>query len=46
MFIKRFYKGLKDEIKDEFYKENRLDKFVKYNKRAVKIDDRLYERRQ
>ena len=37
---------LKNKIKDELYKEDRLDKFVKYVERIIKIDDRLYERYQ
>ena len=30
-----FYKGLKDEVKDELIKENRLDKFLEYITMAV-----------
>lgn len=43
--IQMFYQGLKDEVKDELYKENRPDIFSKYAKMAVKIDNRLYKRR-
>jgi len=38
----RFYKGLKDDIKDDFYREDIPDTFIEYIQYAVKIDDRLY----
>lgn len=39
-----FYRGLKDNVKDEIVKEDRLKDFAEYTKRAVKIDNRLYNR--
>ena len=41
----QFYEGLKDEVKDELVKENRPDDFADYVAMAVRIDNRLYERR-
>ena len=41
-----FYQGLKDEVKDELIKEDRPNTLAEYIATAVKIDDRLYERRQ
>ena len=41
----QFYEGLKDEVKDELVKEDRPDEFSKYAAMAVRIDNRLYERR-
>ena len=41
----RFYKGLKDEVKDDLYKEDMLDIFVEYMQCVKRIDDRLYIRR-
>ena len=41
----QFYEGLKDEVKDKFIKENWPDKFPDYIAMAVRIDNRLYERR-
>ena len=38
----RFYKGLKDNVKDDFYKEDIQDIFMEYIRRIVRIDDRLY----
>ncbi len=38
----RFYEGLKDDIKDNLYKEDILDIFIEYIQYTVKIDDRLY----
>jgi hypothetical protein len=40
-----FYSGLKEEVKDELAKEDQPDTFTEYVERAVKIDNRLYERR-
>ena len=41
----QFYEGLKDEVKDELVKEDRPDDFSDYVAMAVRIDNRLYERR-
>lgn len=41
-----FYQGLKDEGKDELYKEVRPDDLATYIAKAVRIDDRQYERCQ
>ncbi len=38
----RFYKRLKDDIKDDLYKEDILDIFIEYMQRTIRIDDRLY----
>jgi hypothetical protein len=38
----RFYEGLKDDVKDDLYKEDIPDTFVKYMQRAIRIDNRLY----
>ncbi len=38
----RFYKSLKDDVKDDLYREDILDIFIEYIQCAVKIDDRLY----
>ena len=40
----QFYKGLKDGVKDELIKEDRLDTIRTYMERAIRIDNRLYER--
>lgn len=42
----RFYDGLKEEVKDELYKENRPRTLSDYIAMAVRIDDRQYGRRQ
>ncbi|KAM4064780.1 reverse transcriptase (RNA-dependent DNA polymerase) [Hirsutella rhossiliensis] len=44
--MSRFYDGLKEEVKDELYKENRPDNLSDYIAMAVRIDDRQYARRQ
>jgi hypothetical protein len=41
----RFYEGLKDDVKDDLYKENMPDTLAKYIQHAIRIDDRLYTRR-
>ncbi|RYP42434.1 hypothetical protein DL768_010343 [Monosporascus sp. mg162] len=41
-----FYKGLKDDVKDEIIKIERPSAFDKYIAKAVKIDNRQFERRQ
>ncbi|KAM4057640.1 retrotransposon gag protein domain-containing protein [Hirsutella rhossiliensis] len=38
--MSRFYDGLKEEVKDELYKENRPDNLSDYIAMAVRIDDR------
>ena len=43
--IAQFYEGLKDEVKDEIAKLDRLDTLTRYIEYAIRIDDRLYERR-
>jgi hypothetical protein len=40
-----FYNGLKEEVKDELAKQDRPDDFLQYVELAIKIDNRLYERR-
>lgn len=40
-----YYSGLKDEVKDDLAKEDRPDTMAKYSAMAVRIDNRLYERR-
>jgi len=37
-----FYESLKDDIKNDLYKEDMLDTFIEYIQCMVKIDDRLY----
>lgn len=41
----QFYAGLKEEVKDELAKQDRPDEFADFVKMAVRIDNRLYERR-
>ena len=41
----RFYEGLKDDIKDELIKADRPEDLTTYIEMAVRIDQRLYERR-
>jgi hypothetical protein len=41
----QFYQGLKSEVKDELSKRSRPDTFTEYVAEAVRIDNRLYERR-
>ncbi len=40
----RFYKSLKNGIKDDFYKKDIPDILIEYIQYIVKIDDRLYIR--
>lgn len=40
-----FYHGLRDEIKDELAKQDRPKEFMDYVAMAVRIDNRLFERR-
>lgn len=44
--ISQFYEGLKDKVKNELVKQNRPDEFAKYVAMAVRINNRLYERKQ
>ena len=39
-----FYKGLKNNVKDDLYQEDMPDIFIEYIQCAVKIDDCLYIR--
>jgi hypothetical protein len=41
-----FYNGLKEEVKDELYKEDTPDSLSDYIAMAVRIDTRQYERRK
>ncbi|KAF4510676.1 hypothetical protein G6O67_002551 [Ophiocordyceps sinensis] len=41
-----FYEGLKDDVKDEISKQDRPDTLAEFIAQAVRIDDRLFERRQ
>jgi len=38
----RFYEGLKDDVKDNLYKKDISNTFIKYIQYIVRIDDRLY----
>ena len=38
----RFYKELKDDIKDDLYRKDILDTLIKYIQRIIKIDNCLY----
>jgi hypothetical protein len=44
--IVMFYQGLKEEVKDEMARHDRPKDFLQYVELAVKLDNRLYERRQ
>ncbi len=44
--MQTFYKGFKEEVKDELYKVDRLDSLDKYIAIAIRIDDRQYVRKQ
>jgi hypothetical protein len=41
-----FYDGLKEDVKDELYKEDRPATLDAYIARAIRIDDRLFARKQ
>jgi hypothetical protein len=41
-----FYEGLKEEVKDELYKEDRPNTLDEYMAMAVRIDNRQYDRRK
>ena len=41
-----FYRGLRDDVKDELCKLDRPENLSKYMELAIKIDNRLFERRQ
>lgn len=43
--MSQFYEGLKEEVKDELVKEDRPAELSEYIAMAVRIDNRLYERR-
>ena len=38
----QFYKNLKDNIKDDLYKEDILNILIEYIQRTIKIDNHLY----
>lgn len=40
-----FYAGLKDDVKDELSKEERPELLSEFTTKAIKIDNRIYERR-
>ncbi|KAL2125799.1 hypothetical protein VTI74DRAFT_2715 [Chaetomium olivicolor] len=44
--MRLFYDGLKEEVKDELYKIDRPDSLDEYIAMAIRIDDRLYQRKQ
>lgn len=44
--MSQFYEGLKDDVKDELAKQDRPDELSKYIAMAVRIDNRLFERKQ
>jgi hypothetical protein len=44
--IQLFYNGLKDDVKDELYKEDRLTTLDEYIAKAIRIDNRQYVRKQ
>ncbi|KAF4470627.1 gag poly, partial [Fusarium albosuccineum] len=41
-----YYRGLKEEVKDELYKADRPETLTEYIAMAIKIDERQYERRR
>ena len=41
-----FYDGLKEEVKDELYKQERPETLDEYIAMAIRVDDRLYARKQ
>jgi len=41
-----YYRGLKEEVKDELYKVDRPNNITEYIAIAIKIDKRQYERRR
>ena len=43
--IPQFYKGLREDVKDDLSRETRPDKLHEYIEKAILIDNRLYERR-
>ncbi len=38
----QFYKGLKNDVKDDLYRKDILDILIEYIQYTVKIDNRLY----
>ena len=46
VLIDMFYKGLRDDVKDEAIKLNRDTSLENYMSQAIRIDNRLFERRQ
>ena len=45
VFIDIFYKGFRNDVKDEAIKFNRDTSFENYMSQAIRIDNRLFERR-
>ena len=43
--VEAFYKGLREDVKDELSKTERTDNLSEFVTQAIKIDNRLYERR-
>ncbi len=37
-----FYKGLKDDVKDNLYRKDILDTLIEYIQYTIKIDNHLY----
>ncbi len=46
IFITKFYKGLKEYIKDKIAKEDRPEKLTKYIKRTIRINNRFYKKQR
>ena len=46
VFIDMFYKGLRNDVKDEAIKLNRNTSLENYISQAIRIDNQLFERRQ
>ena len=40
-----FYNGFRDDVKDEFNREARSEILIEITNKAIRIDNRLYERR-
>ncbi len=43
--MSRFYEGLKNDVKDDLYKEDKPNNFAEYMQRVIRIDNRNYVRR-
>lgn len=44
--INTFYKGLKEKVKDDLYRENKPETFDEFVELTIKCDNRIYEREQ